>query len=420
MPLDQFRSFLSAGVHSIADAAEDVVSNTLRAFTEARSLTLNVHTPLLGRPEIIFLPGLPGSVLETLSGDLVWFSAARAIAGSLGKDLDLSPPVGGPVALNAGDLFPGIYDVADLAWRAAGFRVHRFPFDWRKPLREAALNLRELVTKRKAEQPGVRFLPVAHSQGGLVVCEYARLFPDFAADFGRAVFLGTPFHGTYSALDATLGTADFLDHIKRLVDLGGGNGAAVVADSRRACCHMQGLCELLPDANEFQNTDGLYDAANYPAGFQPTQSLLDLGKNFKVGLLNPTLLGRSTVIMSRSFPTAANDRLNAGVRTPGPMQPGDGTTTLGSGLPAGIFEAFEARLQHLWLPIDSEVIQCVIEIGVVGNVDRSRHTPLTVSRAPVAAPVTESVERFADMQEMAHRFRRGMPRLDDVLWLFSK
>ena len=390
---------------------------------DARDLALHLHAPSGALPEIIYLPGLPGSVLEDkASNDLVWLSFGRVISGTLGRDLDPEPAGGGGLALTAIDLFPGLYDVADLAWRAAGFTVHRFPFDWRLPLSQAANSLRDLITKRKSKRPEARFLPVSHSHGGLVICEYARQFPqDFASDFGRAVFLGTPFRGTYAALDAMLGSADFIQKLESLLDAIGGNGRALADDARRAACHMPGLAELLPDPDEFQNTAGLYDANQYDAGFRPTQALLDEGSNFKAGLLNPTLLGRSTVIMSSTFGTPANDQLAGGVRTPGTQQWGDGTTTLGSGLPAGIHDAFQARLQHLWLPIDSEVIQCVIEIGVRGNVDLSRHTPLTPSPAPLAAPPSVFTPHpDASLKEVATRFRRGTPRMSDLLWLFSK
>lgn len=414
MPQNPSTSFLGGTFQSIEGDAQT-------ALLDARSLALHLHAPSAALPEIVFLPGLPGSVLDqTPGGTVVWVNFARALDGTLGTDLDPQPASGAPLTLTATDMIPGLYDVADLAWRAAGFTVHRFAFDWRLPLQQAAQSLRALITSRKAQRPDVRFLPVAHSQGGLAICEYARQFPDFTADFARVVFLGTPLRGTYSALDATLGSASILQNLKSLLDAVGRNGAAVADDFRRAACHMQGLVELYPDPDEFQNTAGLYDASQYPAGFQPAQPLLDAALNFRKGLLDPVLLGRSTMIMSATFPTAANDQLQGGVRTAGTPQLGDSLTTLGSGLPPGLHDAFQARLQHLWLPIDSESIQCVIEIGTQGEVDRSKHTPLTLSPAPLAAPPSASAPAPAGtLQEIAARFQKGAPRLGDLLWLFS-
>jgi hypothetical protein len=82
-------------------------------------------------------------------------------------------------------------------------------------------------------------------------------------------------------------------------------------------------------------------------------------------------------------------------------------------------DAFQARLQHLWLPIDSEVIHCVTEIGVLGNVDRSLHTPLTPEPGPLAAPLF-ALPPVEVLKDVAVRFQRNRPRTSDLLWLFSK
>ena len=84
MPQIQFRDFLGGNIDAVDGAIES-------ALTDTRELVLNLHPPSPELPEILFLPGLPGSLLDTANRSPVWVGIQRILDCTIGTDLDPGP-----------------------------------------------------------------------------------------------------------------------------------------------------------------------------------------------------------------------------------------------------------------------------------------------------------------------------------------
>ncbi|HXU31253.1 MAG TPA: alpha/beta fold hydrolase [Thermoanaerobaculia bacterium] len=152
-----------------------------------------------GPPNLIFVPGVMGSLLlsESLGG--VWWIDARTRQHI--DDLRLSHD-GLKDANPAHRIAPCSTDPSYEAFLAAvieqdAFSHVGFPYDWRKPLSASAPALRDRVVKLYEANGGEPVHLVAHSMGGLVVRSTLARFGDELWDkIGRIVFLATPHYGS--------------------------------------------------------------------------------------------------------------------------------------------------------------------------------------------------------------------------------
>jgi pimeloyl-ACP methyl ester carboxylesterase len=192
----------------------------------------------------------------------------------------------------ATEVLPFVY--LRLRWRlrAAGYRVHYWPFDWRlSPTSNAARLIQELAAAGSAP-----IHLVAHSQGGLVAA-HALAEDRNARWLARAVTLGTPFLGAHAAQQALEGEAPLL---QRLAWLDPHHTAKDLARSPLAT--WPGLQALLPIAN---------DASSYSAKSDPRLGCLAAtGRNTRVlnaaGQLEATDAGDGTVAVASALaPTLA-------------------------------------------------------------------------------------------------------------------
>lgn len=170
------------------------------------------------QPVVIVLPGIMGSHLQRGS-DRVWFDPLDIARGGL-KKIAYTPE--NLAAVSAEKLFEMFYgDLCDHLART--HRVLPYPYDWRRPVQDAAKGLaamlREaLAATREARQP-VRIL--AHSMGGLVTRAMAAAEPELWDEFlgrdgARFVMLGTPNQGSHLMVEMLTGKGDTLRKLAML------------------------------------------------------------------------------------------------------------------------------------------------------------------------------------------------------------
>jgi pimeloyl-ACP methyl ester carboxylesterase len=178
---------------------------------------------------VIVIPGILGSKLVGANGEVLW--GDRGSLGNFGR-LD-HDPAGREPEVNLAGLVERIrvlgpfwtihsYDDLLVYLRALGFRdgqtLFPFAYDWRLSNYETAQRLDAFVRQYPALRDG-QFDVVAHSMGG-IVAKVWMLQHGGAQRVRKAIYLGTPFHGSMNAL-ATLteGWGRFLNYIVGGIDL---------------------------------------------------------------------------------------------------------------------------------------------------------------------------------------------------------
>lgn len=185
-------------------ANEPALRNYLgdEALAELQALAARVpsgdHLAVDGPTNMVFLPGVMGSLLtsNTLGG--VWWIDLRSL-GHL-RDLRLGRD-GTTDADPTHDIRPFAVDTSYEAFRSAVVAtddlVHEaFHYDWRKPLTASASRLRDLLVQLTEDNGGQPVHVVAHSMGGLTVRTAMHLHPELWDAIDRIVFIGTPHYGS--------------------------------------------------------------------------------------------------------------------------------------------------------------------------------------------------------------------------------
>ena len=176
------------------------------AYAEARAIAKDTlkktgdgHLGINVSPNIIFVPGVMGSLLSSRLGGVWWIDMrTRKYINSLrlasdGKT-DATPEHG---------ITPFGVDITYLPFFAAvdkseDFNYQFFPYDWRKPLTASADSLRNLVNELSTKNKGPINL-VAHSMGGLVVrAALLKHGDEMWPKINRIIFIGTPHYGSPS------------------------------------------------------------------------------------------------------------------------------------------------------------------------------------------------------------------------------
>ncbi|MFK0256151.1 esterase/lipase family protein [Streptomyces sp. NPDC090445] len=149
-------------------------------------------------PNLVFVPGVMGSILASTGLGGVWWLDVRTrrrldqLGLTADGEKDATP--GARITPVAVDASYDAFCTAALAQDDVGHLT--FPYDWRRPVPAVAGGLRDLVNdtfRRNGNRP-VHL--VAHSMGGLVVREALRQAPDLWDRVGRIAFLGTPHYGS--------------------------------------------------------------------------------------------------------------------------------------------------------------------------------------------------------------------------------
>ena len=175
-------------------AFADLKKVTARGIAQGH---LNAKTP----PNLVFVPGVMGSLLENKTRFGVWWLNADTRNHLNG--LALSPD--GLSDADANDrISPFNVDFSYEPFASAvlardDFGHRMFPYDWRKMYSENTKALRDLILKLHEENNGHLVHIVAHSMGGLMVRATLKEFGDeLWPALGRIAFLGTPHYGAAS------------------------------------------------------------------------------------------------------------------------------------------------------------------------------------------------------------------------------
>lgn len=145
------------------------------------------------KPIAIVLPGIMGSNLEA-SNKKIWINYFRFLAGELTR-LDISKQ-----NIEAVSLIKTSYKKLVDHLRASGYDVITFPFDWRKPLADAAAQLKDCIEKNLKHNQPIKI--IGHSMGGVVTRDFIINHQatwkklNASKDF-KLVFLGAPLGGSY-------------------------------------------------------------------------------------------------------------------------------------------------------------------------------------------------------------------------------
>ncbi|MGA7178506.1 MAG: CHAT domain-containing protein [Thiobacillaceae bacterium] len=166
------------------------------------------------KPVVILIPGIMGSHIEINrkrpaepgSGDRIWFSLPNLIAGKLDR---IGNP--GDAKVMPQDLFEMFYGkLAD--YLADTHVVIRCPYDWRKPVKDCAEDLKARIDQAAQDYKGQPIRLLAHSMGGLVtralMQEHAESWKTVVDSGGSLVMLGTPNNGSHLMVHSLLGKSD--------------------------------------------------------------------------------------------------------------------------------------------------------------------------------------------------------------------
>lgn len=164
------------------------------------------------KPVIVLIPGILGSNLYEVSGtkhakpNKIFLADGEMIRGGFVSKLDLTNPKSTIEALSVAGKFYGPF----YHYFKENYDVVIFPYDWRKPIKDAAQKLANQlrVIQQKAGNQCIHI--VAHSMGGLVARHLMvvdkPLFQQISghSDF-KFIFLGSPLKGAYIVPQILLG-----------------------------------------------------------------------------------------------------------------------------------------------------------------------------------------------------------------------
>ena len=156
---------------------------------------LGVQVP----PNLIFVPGVMGSLLQSRTHGGIWWIDVRTRHHI--DDLRLGPN-GQQDADPNNQIIPTTTDPSYEQFLAAvlqrdDFGHELFPYDWRKPLGLSTAALKNLILKLHAENGNRSVHLVAHSMGGLMVRAALMAHGDeLWPALGRVVFIATPHFGS--------------------------------------------------------------------------------------------------------------------------------------------------------------------------------------------------------------------------------
>ncbi len=190
-------------------ALNDDLANSLRgylgedAYSDIRQLAGKTvkqggHLSAQIPANMIFIPGVMGSLLSSKMGGVWWIDAR---ARDYIESLRLSPD-GTQDAFLAHGIKPFGVDMTYMRFFGAvesrsDFNYELFPYDWRKSLSLSAAALRDKVNEVYAGNNRKPVHLVAHSMGGLMARTALMLHgEEMWPKIGRVIFLGSPHYGS--------------------------------------------------------------------------------------------------------------------------------------------------------------------------------------------------------------------------------
>ncbi|WP_425619294.1 hypothetical protein NA78x_003032 [Anatilimnocola sp. NA78] len=383
----------------------DVLENYL-AFADAwRS---RKTTALLANrgARVIVVPGFMGSTLRDTTGPykLIWVDPSLAVNGEEINGLKLAPlsateperDGNAGVTVQATGVVPLAYDLLGWFLWMNGYSVNYAPYDWRKHLDESARKLEQMIRDHYAQTSApVRI--IAHSQGSLVARRALQLLGAENAKqmVQMLVLLGPATFGTFSAVQALVGTIHELEMFRRFA-------INVPLNVERVFQSMSGLYQLIPWNKELMpSVISLRDASFWKTGIDKDRlNLCGWAKNIDARFFNDRtriILGDAETVESVSF---ENNRL-----IPKYTTAGDGTVPDLFAKIQGVTTYKAPKATHGLMAANYVVCKSVISL-LGGSSPNIRNLPLELNGAG------DGVLQLQDERPWAER--RPKPAAGDV------
>ncbi len=259
-----------------------------KRYQQLHSLALQKKAGRTSNGNVVIIPGLMGSELSVFAsgsgadaGELIWLSATRIMQGRFAWLKLNDDGTSGEIDVRATGVMKRQYGELTLSL-ASNWNVRTFPFDWRKDLHLAAVELESQIERWFGSEP-VHI--VAHEMGGLVARAFIAKYPKRWQSMwdahsgvpgrrgGRLIMLGTPNHGTYRTLHLILGLHPTVKQLSRL-DVRHGQG-----DVQQIFNSFVGPYQTLPSPLAVPDAEQFYESDFYGDLHVP-QSRLDAGYKF--------------------------------------------------------------------------------------------------------------------------------------------
>ena len=378
-------------------------------------------------PDIVYIHGiLGGHLIDVASGARVWVELLPALAGHLDDALEFRPAeANGNFRLRGGGHLRTVYSLAEGIWRAKGFNVRQFNYDWRRGVDELAAEFVQFV---KSNFPGgKRFAIVAHSMGGVVAAQAANLDRDLARQVDHAVFAGVPLRGSLTPMDAISGENWMLQLIAKLsvpshIPI---FGQPELPGLRRMAAGLPGLVDLLADPDLFHNAAQLYDDSGvWPDGIAPTRERLQRSRQLKKEQSASPLLEKAAALVTRWIKAPIGVERQAGkLKAVDPVE-GDGEVPVQSAIVGGM-KSYELEYVHPLDPLDPLFIEAAAQLvqGQEPGGGVRRFTPGDASQ-PSSCPLFSEAEAVLELNReligsLVHSVRVGALDQDLLLWILS-
>ncbi len=234
--------------------------NEMRATAAAPALTRAAGQ----RPNIVLLPGIMGSLLQSVEGlvELLWVNPlvfTRGLINLLELADDGETDANPRVKIVATGLEMMSYAKATLMLRKQA-NPFLFPYDWRRDIRTAAGLLHQALNRWAASNGYRRFTLVSHSMGGLVSRTYLALFPEEAERLvERVILLGSPAYGIVNAVQNLTTGNDLMQLAHKLND--DNQGDRLVRSITALYQLLPPPPDLFPAGRQYPCDFDLYDAA---------------------------------------------------------------------------------------------------------------------------------------------------------------
>ena len=384
------------------------------------------------RPNIVLLPGVMGSLLQSVEGivDLLWVNPlifARGLVNRLDLAEDGETNASPRVKIVATGLEMVSYAKASLTLRKQA-NLYLFPYDWRQDIRTSAGVLHQALNRWAAGDDDRRFTLVGHSMGGIVSRTYLALFPEEAERLvERVVLLGSPAYGATNAVQSLVEGNDLMQLAHKLN--GGNQGDRLVQSITALYQILPPPPELFPAGRQYPCDFDLYDATAWPPPFFPPNGGERGGGIRQNGLHRGKALHQLLAAADPQMPIiqiagydlatlvglrGASDALQPVVVAQG-ANSGDGTVPLWSSTLPGA-EMYYMRLAHGKLQRNRRVIRAVLDLARGDDADLPRQ--MEPSRGPAVAARPPITDMDGEAERLRTAIESGRLTADDVEQLF--
>ncbi len=339
------------------------------------------------RGNVVVMPGIMGSELSEYAGasvSRIWVNPLRLVEGHTSR-LRLDEAGRPQFDVRASGIVKLFYGELILSL-SENWNVQTFWYDWRRDLRDSAAQLEERMRAWFPQDAPVHF--VCHSMGGMVARTFIQAYPQRwrsmwdrdssrpGARGGRLVMLGTPNHGSFSALQVITGLERIVQWLARL-------------DLKHSPQELQsilntfvGTFQMLPSPRVKKEWEPLFQADTY-GDLRVSQARLDEGRmhiDRLAGVVDPR---RMINIVGFNRPTHHGLTRVSQLRNPNAYlvtRAGDGRVPHSLGLLRGV-PTWYVESSHATLPLNGRVQNALDDLLARGTTSQLQRTVPAVARA---------------------------------------